>query len=564
MPARSHSSARPEIRTAPSRCASRKSSPEAGSRLLVQPVLPLPAGLPTSWPTHQGTIVLPQMCVSCRRRTGIARNTPLRSIVCAPCWFAGGGDISPSELSGASSPDTAAVDELLAGVATLLPRTALDWFRALLGSSWYQQVRRDAAERLHGLLTELARRADWDDHTSWPTWDRLQHASGWRRSSTARWLAELQHHGWLLRIERGTTPQFRPLALQHLTGNRAAVYQLRVPAAEAAERAIPTLSEATSPTTSDVAAQSEQDTTWTPTHTPKDPSKTPTGVPTRARACIHTPQVSAPSRGENGPAGPGQEERQGGHFDRRVPVTRAEMLAAAAELRSDPALRRLTPRWIRAIVRRWWEAGWTNDDLRYAIAHQPGSARAVHRCPAAQLRRPDGWLRHRLRRWTDERGPLVSPSADARQRHQTAAEHGQAAADRLPYGATTLAPTDLQISSDDHRAARSALVRRWAAEFTARRNAPRPAEEVATRETSKRHYQRISRELGEDRERRVTSPPPDRLSQNDVTTDPETAPEAAPQPGDAGSAHERALARARAERTARSTPPLRRAHRRFR
>ena len=78
----------------------------------MQPVLPLPAGLPASWPTHPGAIELPQMCVSCRRRSGIARNTPLRSIVCAPCWFAGGGDISPSELTTVA--DTNAVDELLA------------------------------------------------------------------------------------------------------------------------------------------------------------------------------------------------------------------------------------------------------------------------------------------------------------------------------------------------------------------------------------------------------------------------------------------------------------------
>lgn len=47
------------------------------------------------------------------------------------------------------------------------------------------------------------------------------------------------------------------------------------------------------------------------------------------------------------------------------------MLAAAAELRTDPALRRLTPRWIRSIARPWWEAGWTNNDLLYALEHRP-------------------------------------------------------------------------------------------------------------------------------------------------------------------------------------------------
>lgn len=544
MPARSHSSARPEVRTAPSRCASRESNPNTGSRLLVQPVLPLPAGLPASWPTHPGAIELPQMCVSCRRRSGIARNTPLRSIVCAPCWFAGGGDISPSELTDTPEADAAAADELLAGVATLLPRTALDWFRALLASAWYQQVRRDAAERLRGLLTELARRADWDDHTSWPTWDRLQHASGWRRSSTARWLAELQHHGWLLRIEGGTTPQFRPLALQHLTGNRAAVYQLRVPASEAAEQDVPTKPDPRDPSTDPDAAQTTTDTTWTPTHTPKDLSKTSTGVPTRARACIHSSQVSPPSAAAYGPDGPGQEEKQSGHFDRRVPVTGAEMLAAAAELRTDPALRRLTPRWIRSITRTWWQAGWTNNDLRYALAHRPrhdGPAEPAHRCPAHQLRRPDGWLRHRLSWWRDTNGPLVSPTVDARQRRSAALARGHAAAQRLPYGATELSPTDLPATTTERTTAESQLVRRWAREFHARRNAPRPDAEVATPQSRTSHLTQISKTLDEGRRTRPTA------QSEPAAEQPAPAP-AQPHEPTTGSAHERALARARADR----------------
>lgn len=522
--------------------------------------------------THRdgAAIPAPELCISCRRRSGTERDTPLRSVVCGRCWFDSGGEASPADLDG-SGFSNAPLE--FGSLESLIPRTALDWYRGLLSSSWYQQIRRDAASRLRGLLEELARRADWDTHTSWPTWDRLQLASGWRRSSTASWLAELQRQGWLLRVEGGTTPQYRPMALQHLTGNRAAVYQLRVPAAEATERAIPTLLPAVTPTLSAAAAESRQNTTWTPTYSPKDPTKSNPVVPTRASTSIHNPQVSAPITGNHGPAGPGQEEEQGGYFGNRVPVTKAEMLAAAAELRSDPALRRLTPRWTRAIVRRWWEAGWTNNDLRFAIAHQPtadGPARAVHRCPAAELRSPDGWLRHRLRCWTDDRGPLVSPSADARQRRQTAAEYGQAAADRLPYGAADLSPTDLHITNDDHRAARSALVRRWAAEFTARRNAPRPAAEIATPKDSKRHYRRISRDLDAGRHRRTTTPPPAQPSEPTTAAAPSTPPGTGPSHdngadiGEASSAHERALARARAERTSRAARPLRRAHRRFR
>ncbi|MEV1296153.1 hypothetical protein [Pseudonocardia sp. NPDC049635] len=483
--------------------------------------------------------MLPQMCVSCRRRSGIARNTPLRSIVCAPCWFAGGCDISPSELT-TTAADTNAVDELLTAAETLLPRTALEWYRALLGSTWYQHVRRDAAQRLRGLLEELARRADWTTHSSWPTWQRLQHASGWRRSSTARWLAELQRQGWLLRIEGGTTPQYRPLALQHLSGNRAAVYQLRVPASEAAQRAIPTTPDPTTPTPDAGPAPTATDTTWTPTHPPTDLSKTSTGVPTRARARVHSSQLSPPSRGDGGPHGPGQDEQQGGHFDHRVPVTPAEMLAAAAELRTDPALRRLTPRWIRSITRPYWQAGWTNNDLRYALDHRPthdGPARPAHRCPAHQLRHPDGWLRHRLSWWHDSNGPLVSPTVDRRQRDTTAHTHGHAAAHRLPYGATDLHPTNLAATPDERTTAASQLVRNWASEFHARRNAPRPDADVATPQSRTHHLNQITKTLHQGRDTHpITQPQPA-----------PTSPTPPPEPT-TGSAHERALARARAER----------------
>lgn len=539
MPARSHSSARPEVRTASPRCASRESIPNTGIRLATQPALPLPAGLSTPWPTHLEPLALPQMCVSCRRRSGIARNTPLRSIVCAPCWFAGGGDISPSELTDTS--DGAAVEELLAELETLLPRTALDWYRGVLSSTWYHQVRRDAAERLRDLLEELARRADWTTHTSWPTWDRLQQASGWRRSSTARWLAALQHQGWLLRVEGGTTPQYRPMALQHLSGNRAAVYQLRVPASEAADREIPTMPDPNTPSTPGTA-DSATDTTWTPTRPLKDPSKSSTGVPTRASTRIHSSQVDSPQEHHHGPHGPSLEEKQGGYFGSRVPVTEAEMLAAAAELRTDPALRRLTPRWIRTIARTWWQAGWTNNDLRYALDHRPshdGPARPAHRCPAHQLRSPDGWLRHRLHWWRDTRGPLVSPTVDARQRRAATTTRGHAAAHRLPYGATDLSPTDLPATTEDRTTAHSQLVRRWAREFHANRNAPRPDDEVSTPQSRTSHLRQISNTIGHGRRELPTTRTA--LPANQPTPPPN-------EPPAAESAHERALARARAER----------------
>ncbi|MCW2721672.1 MAG: hypothetical protein JWR81_5494 [Pseudonocardia sp.] len=87
-------------------------------------------------------------------------------------------------------------------------------------------------------------------------------------------------------------------------------------------------------------------------------------------------------------------------------------------------------------------------DLTYALDHAPttGGTRASLRCPAAQLRSPDGWVKHRLSRWLDDTGhPMTPPSAWATIQHDVAATHGAAAAARLRYGSHTLEPSDLRF-----------------------------------------------------------------------------------------------------------------------
>ncbi|WP_226351126.1 hypothetical protein [Pseudonocardia sp. ICBG601] len=135
------------------------------------------------------------------------------------------------------------------------------------------------------------------------------------------------------------------------------------------------------------------------------------------------------------------------------------MLAAARQLRDDPLLARLSPRAIRAQVKPFWRAGWTNNDLRDALAHQPstdGPSRPVERCPAGQVRWPAAWLRHRLGPWTGPCGPLRAPHADAQARTAIAARHGHAAAQRLPYGHTTLPAAALR--ADDQQRAEARLI----------------------------------------------------------------------------------------------------------
>ncbi len=123
-----------------------------------------------------------------------------------------------------------------------MPRTARHWTHALRDSSWFQGLRSDVQRRLRALLTELARRADWTDHLTRPTWARLQETTGWSRASIAAWIATLKKLGWLVLVERGTTHRYRNLLERQITaqtsthadrraqtGNRAAVYQLRLP-----------------------------------------------------------------------------------------------------------------------------------------------------------------------------------------------------------------------------------------------------------------------------------------------------------------------------------------------
>jgi hypothetical protein len=513
LPARFDSSARPDNRTALGVGASQRTI-VLPARHAREVVLSLPWALDS---THELPAELrPLMCISCCRRSGTARNTPLRSVLCGPCWFASGGDAAPTELVGRPAPPTSA-----------LPATAREWFRAVQQSSWYGGRRRDCARRLMLLLDVLARHANWEDHTTWPTWDRLIAATGWSRSTMSSWLADLQHHGWLLRIEGGSTPQFRPMALQHVEGNRAAVYQLRMPLAGDAATG---------------RAGSSDDLTRTPTPPTKSLISRDQVVPTRATTFFHSPSTNPQLTATNdGPTGPRLDQKQGRFFDLRVPTSPAQMLAAATELRdADRAFRRLSSRWIRTLVARWWRAGWTNSDLLHALSHAPtvGGSRPSERCPATQMRRPDGWVRHRLSRWLDESGPMPAPRRWEATQREVVAVHGAAAAARLPYGAAELQPHDLAVTDGQRAEAATQLVRRWAREFQDRRDAPNPPELIPDRETAKRLWAETCAGIRAHRTRVVEDEPVVAPAATDVSPADEMS---------ARSTYERALEVARAE-----------------
>ena len=478
MPARSYSSARPDEYLGDTFGAThRKLSTCRHRRSVTAPQLDL-GPLKSS----QSVTTVAEMCVSCCRRSGIARPTPLHTVLCGPCWFAAQGTPTAADLTGDPyRPDSR------------LPHDARSWVREVRSSDWFRARRTDSAVRLTRLLVCLARHADWQHHTTWPTWERLMDATGWSRSTMSSWLAELHIRGWLERVEPGTTPRFRPMALQHLEGNRAAVYQLRVP----------------------VLSGPDLDLTRTPTVPQKSPNQRSSSVLTRASQIFHRQdqQPSGPKQ-KDGPTGPRLDQKTPGFFDLRVPVGPAQMLAAAAELRrQDFAFSRLSSRAIRALLRIWWRAGWTNNDLLQALRQLPtaGGHRDAHRCPASQLRHPGGWIRHRLKAWADPitGTPVVPPSKWNHTRSLVRVSHGAAAARRLRYGQARLTVTDVNATDAERAAAALMLVRRRAGELSDARAAIRPAELIASPEVRQAQLEAIHAALEKHSTApRATAPPP--------------------------------------------------------
>jgi hypothetical protein len=136
------------------------------------------------------------------------------------------------------------------------------------------------------------------------------------------------------------------------------------------------------------------------------------------------------------------EEKKVLAFASRVPVTRAEMLAAACELRMQhPVLARLSPRWVRSLARPYWRAGWSNDDMLHALIYRPTSTSTLPAMPVEQVYSPASWVRSRLAAWRDDHGRVLP---GFRQREATLAQvrarHGESAGSALPGGCQALLP----------------------------------------------------------------------------------------------------------------------------
>ena len=143
----------------------------------------------------------------------------LRAVVCGPCWAAHGGSPDADEIGPVPTTTVASAD----------PRDQGHWLLVLRRQEWVRDIRADGRANVLAVARLVALSASWQTLESRPTWDRLVARSGLSQRTVARWLQELRVRGWLAHLEHGSTPAHRPSVLAHLSGNRAAVYGLRIP-----------------------------------------------------------------------------------------------------------------------------------------------------------------------------------------------------------------------------------------------------------------------------------------------------------------------------------------------
>lgn len=416
--------------------------------------------------------------MSCERAVGVVRPTPLRSIVCGPCWAQHGGQAAAGETGPAP----------VQAVSVRDPDGQREWLERLETDPLVARRNAPTRRRLLALARELAYRAGWETHTSWPTWARLQATTGWARSTMAGWLRELRLHGWLATVEHGSTPHTRPMARAHVEGNRAATYALRVP--------LPA-DTTTSPTprpnsNSTTAVPSTVHKTWTPTSSfPQEKNSWISGS-SRARGVFHNraDQRAADQAIEALRARTNEEGSV--DFAVRVPATKGQMLAAAAQLRRSHAiLARLSPKAIRTEARPYWHAGWTNLDVLHALAYRPSATVALPTMRAEAIWHPAAWMHARLAAWRGPRGRVLPGLTQQQHTRSTVrARHGHGALAALPTNARMLTSTDVrEHARKQTQQATATIARNHRRDRAERLRRPRPATAAASAEQRQAAHQ---------------------------------------------------------------------------
>lgn len=443
--------------------------------------------------------LLCEVCDQREPRPGAVRPTPLRTVVCGPCWAQHGGEADADEI-GPAPQITIPVRE---------PASQGEWLRCLEAEAWVQDLRCDARRRLLKLATALRNWADWHTYTCRPTWPALCVASEWARSTMASWIRQLRLSGWLTIVEPGSTPEHRPMGSPAgAEGNRAAVYALRVPMT--ADEAVPGHSIEVVEIVSQRAPQAvgkrqEEavtisqlravvDETWTPSWSFNACKESFVGTSTRASKIFHSSSPEVLSDDQMEALRARSDEKRRRQFSAQAPVSETEMYVAACQLRREhPILARLSVRAVRALARPYWLAKWGNDDLLHGLKYRPTSWSTALPCPTEYaVIHPWAWCNSRLAAWRDDRGRVLPGRAQGESElRRQVAEHGRAGQRLLVKGAAK--PLAEHVASFGRRCAERAAA---ATVPGPQQSTPRaPAASAQVRATAVEHV-RVSQKTG--------------------------------------------------------------------
>ncbi|UYG18311.1 hypothetical protein BRM3_14895 (plasmid) [Brachybacterium huguangmaarense] len=308
---------------------------------------------------------------------------------------------------------------------------AIDAQRASTPQSWVSTVmdhpevataRRDVRASIERLATLLAGASERGSLlVRRLTWDRLAELLECTTRTVARLLSRLHSCRLLGRVAPGRSAQYAPLDESGERHAESAVYVLAVPSA------------------GDVHAVDSGDESVTPPHPPvssNTPSRASAMGAHEAASLAAMEEARQSGRRLSGPAdrrlieGLPASHRSPFWDVHRVPATRVEMLAAAAEMRRRSLpLRRASLRAIRAAARDFWVSGWSVADVLAALDHRPDGSLWPH-SGAHGVRSVRAWTCYRLRRWRDRQGQPIR-STSTRRREERMALLAQQETDRL-------------------------------------------------------------------------------------------------------------------------------------
>ncbi|MEW2384185.1 hypothetical protein AB0873_19140 [Micromonospora sp. NPDC047707] len=160
----------------------------------------------------------------------------------------------------------------------------------------------------------------------------------------------------------------------------------------------------------------------------------------------------------------------------------------------SPTMRKVGPDRLRALLRRWFDAGYTPKDIVYALDHYPTGELYETRTPAPneKPRVIENWVQRRLRAWLDdEEDPLPPVNSHIRERRDHVLSHQHER--REMYERERQLAADPRITPG---AAQARVVARTAAAMSRRNRAEAHARELAAIRLQQAEQKSRSQALG--------------------------------------------------------------------